>query len=88
MGVMNTQPVIEGWRGVLVDMKLHTPIARAATAAVLAGAASYAVKYPKAAYRRDGSLRPARTLSLSADATDTHFLLIPLGVAALTFLFT
>lgn len=88
MGVMDTQMYIEGWRGMLYEINLHKPLARATVALVVAGIASYATKYPKDAYRRDGSIRPARALSLSADATDTHFLLMPLGVAALTFLFT
>jgi hypothetical protein len=86
---MQTQEVIEGWRGVLVSVGLGTPMSRAITVGLAAGVLSYAIKTPGAAFRRDGSLRPSALLgSPEPDATGTHFLLIPAVVAGTTFLFT
>tara|TARA_B100001250_G_scaffold23184_1_gene19471 strand:+ start:1014 stop:1271 length:258 start_codon:yes stop_codon:yes gene_type:complete len=85
---METQTVIEGWRGVAVSMGLGTPIARAATAGAIAGTACYILKYPREAFRRDGSMRPHHRLSPSQDATDKHFLLTPLMIAGAVYLFT
>ena len=82
------QSVIEGWRGVLVAAGLRTPSQRALTAFLVTGAITYAMKYPKEAFRTDGTMRPARITSNTADATDRHFLLTPLAVASATFLFT
>lgn len=85
---MDKQEVIEGWRGMCVQLGLGSPLARAFTAATLAGACAYALKYPKAAFREDGSMRPHPALSLDADATTNHFLLTPLAVGGFVFLFT
>ena len=85
---MDNQEVIEGWRGVAVSLGLKEPIARAATAAVIAGTASYLMKYPRGAFRRDGSLRPHASLSMDTEATGQHFILMPLTVGAIVFLCT
>ena len=83
------QSVIEGWRGVMVEIGLRTPSKRDLTAFLLTGAITYAMKYPKDAFRSDGTMRPARiTGNRAGDATDRHFLLTPLAVASATFLFT
>ena len=79
------QAVVEGWRGVLVSCGLRTPSQRAVTAALLAGAISYAIKRPRTSFREDGSVRPS---GHSADATHWHFLVTPSLVAASVFLFT
>jgi hypothetical protein len=83
--VVHEQAVIEGWRGVLVNMGLRSPGQRAITAALAAGAVSYALKKPGRSFREDGSVRPAGG---SADATDWHFFLCPVLVGASVFLFT
>lgn len=88
MDYMDTQEVIEGWRGVAVSLGLGTPFARAATAACVTGAACYAFKYPKAAFRPDGSMRPHKSMSMDPDATGKHFILTPLAVATAVYLFT
>ena len=85
---MQVQPITEGWRGVMVSTGLGSPTSRAFTAAVLAGVAAYAAKYPRESFRADGSMRPHSALSLSGDATSTHFLLTPLAVGTAVFLFT
>ena len=85
---METQEVIEGWRGVAVSMGLGTPLARACTAGVITGTMCYLLKYPKESFRRDGSMRPYHRLSMAQDATDRHFLLTPLIVGCVTGLCT
>tara|TARA_B100000579_G_scaffold54800_1_gene38648 strand:- start:760 stop:1017 length:258 start_codon:yes stop_codon:yes gene_type:complete len=85
---MNEQAVIEGWRGMFVSMGLATPFSRATTAAVLTGAAAYALKHPRGAFRPDGTMRPHVSLSMAPDATDKHFLLTPLLVGGAVYLFT
>ena len=85
---MQTQEVIEGWRGLAVNCGLGTPIARATTAFVGAGIVCYVMGYPNNAFRRDGSLRPHSSLSMSPEATSSHFILTPLVVAGAVFLFT
>jgi len=75
------QLVIEGWRGVLVDAGLGTPSKRGLTAFLATAAVAYAFKLPKGAFREDGTMRPA------ADGNG-HFLLTPLTVGAIAFLFT
>ena len=83
--VVQEQAVIEGWRGVLVSVGLRTPAQRAVTAALAAGAVSYALKMPGRSFREDGSVRPTGG---SADATAWHFFLCPALVGASVFLFT
>ena len=84
-----TEKVILGWQGVMVECGLGSPMARGMCAAMLAGVASYALKYPRRSFRRDGTLRPSATLgSTSQDATDLHYLLTPLAVGSAVCLFT
>ena len=78
---MKTQEVVEGWRGVMVAMGLRTPASRALTAALITGAASYALKVPYESFRGDGSVR-------SNEETNWHFLLTPTIAGATVFLFT
>ena len=85
---MQNQEVIEGWRGVLVDMGLGRPLMRGACAATVTGMVMSLAKYPKSAFRPDGSARPHRSLSMAQDAVSQHFLLIPLGVGAFVALCT
>jgi hypothetical protein len=79
------QPVIEGWRGVLVATGLGTPMSRAVTAGLTCGCCSYALKAPAMCFREDGSVRP---MGGRADAAQWHFLLTPVLVATTVFLFT
>lgn len=85
------QSVIEGWRGVCVAMGLGTPLPRGLCAGLLAGTVMYSLKYPRAAFRADGSLKPIKQAGTrSADAVEwnQHFLLTPLAVAGLVCLAT
>lgn len=81
-------PVIEGTRGVLVNMGLATPLSRAFVAGTAVGIAAYAVKWPTAAFDEEGNMRPLSLVSKDPTATKVHFLAVPLGAAALAFLFT
>ena len=81
-------PVIEGTRGVLVNMGLATPLSRAFVAGTAVGIAAYAVKWPTAAFDEEGNMRPLSLVSKDPTATKVHFLAVPLGAAALVYLFT
>jgi hypothetical protein len=82
------QAVIEGWKGILVTCGLGTPLQRATCAFLTTGAIAYAIKFPRDAFRPDGTMRPSTMSSRAADATDRHYLLTPLTVATAVFLFT
>lgn len=84
---MHTVETIEGWRGVMVKIGLGSPVARGIAAASVAALLSYGFKLPRAAFRRDGTLRPAKG-SGHPDATGTHFLLVPVTAGLVVFLFT
>ena len=79
---------IKGARGVMVHMGLGEPVSRAFVAGAIVGAVSLAAKFPKEAFRDDGSMKPLSLLSAEPDATTTHFLLVPVVAAAAVFLFT
>ena len=79
---------IRGSRGVMVHMGLGQPASRAFVVGAVAGAVALAVKFPAAAFREDGSMKPLAVLSAEPDATNTHFLLVPVVAAAAAFLFT
>ncbi len=79
---------IEGPRGVMVAMGLATPSSRGLTAAAIAAMTAYALKFPNASFRRDGTMKPFKPLSPTPDATTTHFLLVPVIAGTVVYLFT
>lgn len=81
-------PSIEGMRGILVHVGLATPLSRAFVAGTAMGIAAYAVKWPTAAFDEEGNMRPLSLVSKDPTATKVHFLAVPLGAAALVYLFT
>ena len=85
---MREEPVIEGMRGVMVRAGLGTPLSRAFVAGAVIGLGAYAVGFPKSAFDEDGEMRPFSMLSKAPTATTNHFLVVPLGAAAIAFLFT
>lgn len=87
---MQTDEYISGWRGVCVAMGLGKPSQRGLCAAVLAGVVCFSMKYPKRAFREDGSMRPIKSLSMAPDAADltSHYLLTPLVVGSAVCLFS
>lgn len=80
--------VTRGLRGVLVQLGLAKPSSRAFVTGVFAAGLCYVAKYPREAFRRDGSIRPSALFSTEPDATDIHFLYVPIGAAAAAYLFT
>jgi len=85
---MSVVETVDDVRGVLVKMKLGHPVSRAFTAAVIVGGVAFIAGLPKAAFRDNGSMRPYRRLSADPEATDAHFLLVPLVAATAVYLFT
>ena len=81
-------PVIEGLRGVLVRVGLATPMSRAFVAGTVVGLAAYAAGYPKSAFDDRGEMRPFSLVSRAPTATTNHFLAVPLGAAAIAYVFT
>ena len=85
---MESQEVIEGWRGVCVSVGLGKPSSRGVCAGVLAAGICYAASFPNSAFRRDGTMRPFKPLSVAPDATYRHFILTRLLVGTAIALFT
>jgi hypothetical protein len=81
-------PQIEGLRGILVYSGLGTPLARAFVAGTVVGLGVYAAKLPVASFDEKGEIRPFKPFSKAPNATNAHFLAVPIGAAALAFLFT
>lgn len=79
---------IDGPMGVMVKLGLGNPSARGCTAAAAAAVLAYAFKYPRASFRRDGTMKPFKAFSFDPEATNKHFLLIPLAAGTFCFLFT
>ena len=75
--MVNNQMVIEGWRGMAVDMGLKTPLSRALCAGVIAASASYALKRPRSKFTDRGTVRDMQ-----------GFLLMPVLIGGSVFLFT
>ena len=75
-------------RGLLVQMGLGQPSSRAFVVGSIVGTAAFLSGFPAASFREDGSIKPAKLVSHEPDATNTHFLLVPLAAAAAAYLFT
>ena len=75
-------------KGIMVKLGLAQPMSRAFVVGTIAAGVSFAAKYPKAAFREDGSMRPPAYLSPDPEATVAHFLVLPVVAAAAAFLFT
>ena len=75
----NVQPVIEGWRGVLCECGLGSPVTRAVCAGTIAAGGLYLAGMPRSAFREDGSMRPfPRTMRGAMQ----HFLFYPVVIGA------
>ena len=83
---MDQTPKIEGARGVLVWAGLGNPGARGLLGAVAIGSLAYAIGQPSCCFDDEGRLRPLKCVSNAPEATNAHFLLIPIvagGIVAL-----
>ena len=85
---MATFERVDNLRGILVKVGLGHPSSRAFVIGTLATGIAYIAKFPGAAFREDGSMKPFKLLSPEPDATTTHFLLVPLIAASAAYLFT
>ena len=71
-----------GVRGAMVALGLGTPLKRAFVVGIIA----FTAGLPKSAFTDAGELRPQRGLSNDPEATNYHFLAVPLSAALITFL--
>jgi len=73
----------------MVYLGLASPLARAFVAGSGVAAIQYVTKTPNAAFDEDGAIRQwSLVYPQNPEATDQHFLILPLGVAAVVYLFT
>ena len=79
---------VEGVRGALVILGLGHPFARAFVVSTIVGIIAFSAGLPKSAFTEDGQMRAQKGLSSDPDATDVHFLAVPLSAAFLTVLLT
>jgi len=86
--MVTTVEEVDDVRGLLVKMGLGQPSSRAVCGGILAAGVLLLAGRPKAAFREDGTMRPFKPLSAEPDATYTHFLLGPIAVATVCYLFT
>ena len=82
------EPQILGSRGMLVQMGLGKPFARAFVVGTVVGMAAYAMKMPSSAFDEEGKMRPLKYVSKDPSATAAHFLAVPLTAAAVAYVFT
>lgn len=85
---MSTFESVTDVRGILVKLGLGQPMSRAFVAGCAAAGCAFVAKYPSESFRDDGSIKPLKWLSPSPDATNTHFLLVPVAAAGAVYLFT
>jgi hypothetical protein len=81
--------LVQNWQDMAVLVGLGSPTARAFVAGTTAATTLYVAKFPKAAFREDGSMRPFKPLMPGPDGVTTkHFLVLPIAIAGAAFLFT
>ena len=79
---------VEGTRGALVTLGLGHPLARAFVVSTLVGVVAFSAGLPKSAFTEEGNMRAQSGLSNDPEATNVHFLVVPLSVAVLVALLT
>jgi hypothetical protein len=73
-------------RDILVTVGLGTPTRRAAAVLGISLGLAYVARKPIGAFTEDGSMRPFKPIAPEhPDATYTHFLVVPVALAAATF---
>lgn len=85
---MESKIEVEGMRGALVVLGLGHPLARAFVVSTIVGIVAFSAGLPKSAFTEDGQMRAQKGMSSDPEATDVHFLAVPLGVGLLTVLLT
>jgi hypothetical protein len=79
---------VNGTKGALVILGLGHPLARAFVVSTVVGLIAFTAGMPKSAFTAEGELRPQKGLSSDPEATDVHFLAVPLSAAILTVILT
>lgn len=80
---------INGYQGLMVYLGLATPLSRAFVAGVGVAAIQYVTKTPNAAFDEDGAMRQWSLMyPHNPEATDKHFLILPIGIATAAYFFT
>lgn len=80
---------IDGYKGIMVYLGLGSPLARAFVVGSGVAAIQYVTKTPGAAFDEDGAIRQWTMMSpKSPEATDQHFLILPIAIASAVYLFT
>lgn len=79
---------VEGPMGVAVKLGLGNPLSRGLVGGGCASALCYGMKFPRASFRKDGTMKPCALISVDPEATAQHFLLVPVLAGAFFYLFT
>lgn len=79
---MAEQPPVDlDYKTMCVGLGCKTPARRALVAAGVATVVGLAIKQPSVSFTKEGNLRPLKATSDDPEATNAHFLMLPLGVA-------
>jgi hypothetical protein len=70
---------VESVRDILVTVGLGSPVRRAAAVLGISLGLAYVARLPSGAFAEDGKIRPLQ------EATFQHFLVVPVALAAATF---
>lgn len=76
------------YRGAMVLSGMATPSSRAFVAGSLAATVSYIAKWPAFAFTKEGNIKPIGVPGIGPMSARNEFLMLPVGVAAFTYLFT
>jgi hypothetical protein len=79
---------VETVRDILVTVGLGTSMRRATAMLGISLALAYVARKPEGAFAEDGSMRPFKLISQDPEATYQHFLVVPVAVAAATYVFS
>jgi len=85
---MESKIEVVGWRGALVVLGLGHPFARAFVVSTIVGIVAFSAGLPKSAFTEDGQMRAQKGMSSDPEATDVHFLAVPVSAGLLTVLLT
>ena len=86
---MAEQPPIDlNYKTMCVGLGCATPGRRALIGAGVATVVGLAIKQPSASFTKDGALRPLKLTSKDPEATNAHFLMVPVGAGILALLFS
>ena len=80
---------VQSVRDILVTVGPGTPMRRAAAVLGISLGLAYVARKPIGAFTEDGSMRPFKPIAPEhPDATYNHLLVVPVALAAATFVFS